>query len=231
MSDKHKPCPRCAAAMDYRLGEYQCPQCEYSEAAAPATPSTTAPGARAPAPEPWRQRTDTAASADAGIFPTGVGQQRLGAYDPPSPKYDPAPTLNKEKLIFFGVFVLRALLSIAVAGAAPAGAEGGSSAGPGGRVMWELVSLGLLAAVLFIPLAPLKWGCATYSCAVGVLGLLGTLFGALLLPVLGLLAPSAAGMGGGFLGFLGLTAGLLQGMVYLWFASILYRDMQRIQAD
>jgi hypothetical protein len=229
VSDKTKTCPQCGGVMAYRLGEYQCSQCDHVEAAVIANPVQAA---RLPAAAEWRKPREDAPGGGSSPVPGAFMQEDYGRMSTGSAKFDPAPTLNTEKLIFFGVFVARALLSIAVSAANPHSGETGLAAmGPGGAVIGELVSLVLLAVVLYIPFVPLKWCCAGYSCLMGVMGVAGLFFGALLLPVLGVMGSGSPPAGSGFITFLAMIAGILQTAVYLWFASILYRDMQRIDVD
>jgi hypothetical protein len=86
----------------------------------------------------------------------------------------------------------------------------------------EAIWLGLLLVVLFVAFVPLKWGCATCSCISAVLSFIGLFLAA---GVMMFLAP-----GSGVEGFFGWVLGLANAGVYLWLASVLYRDLQNLGA-
>jgi hypothetical protein len=211
VSDKSKTCPQCGGAMAYRLGEYQCGQCDHVEPA-------VSPGPSLPAAAEWRKPPQDTRSADAGFAAGSFSQRDYSRPSAPGAKFDPAPTLNTEKMIFFGVFLAQSVLSIAVAGAFVSADPSVTVTRPGWLALEELVSLGLLVVVLYVPFVPLKWCCASYSCAMVVLVLAGLFLGELTFPPLGL-------------DYLLLLVGVLKTGVYSWFASILYRDIQKLKGE
>ena len=203
-----RQCPNCSTTMEYRLGEYQCPSCEHTEKAEILSgPATSGPGLRQPAAtlqnyDPQAGRQDF------------IKDYRLDTG--PSPDYDPSPGLSNEKLILLGLFLVQALVNIfSVAN------QGGQTAG-GTSLSTVLLMQGgtllMLAVVFFVPFIPLKWLMATLSCLVGMLGALGLIMGLLALTFFGSL-----------LGLLAWLAQLLNVGVNLWIASVLYRDIQKMQ--
>jgi len=86
----------------------------------------------------------------------------------------------------------------------------------------EAIWLGLLLVVLFVAFVPLKWGCATCSCISAVLSFIGLFLAA---GIMMFLAP-----GSGVAGLFGWILGLANAGVYLWLASVLYRDIQKLGA-
>jgi len=238
--------------MTFRLGEFECEQCGHVITAQDpsAEPKTSGPGFRQPwqpaAPasgadrgKAWPTHAPPAAPPPVSPAPYSRSSTPPGVFAAP-PKYDPAPTLNTEKTILIGVFLLKAVVNVlsvaaqpvdpelAQIGVSPVLAQMGS----------ELVHLGLLAAVIFIPFVPLKYGCAFYSCCVGTGTIVMLILSAILMQFIGLffagLLPgfsSALSAGSTLPAVAGWILGLLNAGVNLWLASALFRDIQKIQAE
>ncbi len=90
-------------------------------------------------------------------------------------------------------------------------------------VLREGVWLVMLSVVLFIKFVPLKWCCATCSCASAVFSIAGLFLMAGLIMLFSL--------GGGLGGALSWVVGIANAAVYLWLASVLFRDIHRTQAS
>lgn len=133
------------------------------------------------------------------------------------PDYDPAPGLSNEKLILLGLFVIQSIVRIFFA-INNSGQSSGGSDSLGVAMMWQGGTLLMLLVVFFVPFIPLKWLMATLSCLVGMLGFGGLLMGLLALTFFGSLE-----------GLLGWLVQLLNVAVNLWIASVLYRDIQKLQ--
>ncbi len=196
--------------MKFRLGEFECAECGYSEPVGKRAELEPSNGAfRPPAPPPPPSTT-----------PPPSGQ----VYRPGEPLSErrPVPQLTVEKYALMGVWLLGSVIIVAIAASAPKG-EVLAVYGVSSLLPWVIfvvvIRLTLLAFVLFVYFIPLKWCCA--SCAViSAIWTLGSLiFGA------GIAVTASAG-GGGVLSWVG---GILGAAVDLWFASILFRDIQDIQ--
>ncbi|MCH7472570.1 hypothetical protein IIA79_06425 [bacterium] len=230
MPDESKICPQCHRLMQFRLGEYECPACGYFEKETAEHPAAE----QAPRREPWQ----TPASPPAPPPPAEDGSPRLtgassiatrrsdGSREPP-PAFDPAPALDNEKMYLLGLFVLKAMVNI-FAGASvtvdPTVTQALLSPFLG-RFAAELISLALIVLVIYVPVIPLKWACASWSCLIGLLSLAGVLFGMFLIPIVSIVMPIS-----GLFSFIGILITLLNIVVYLWLASVLYRDISRLQA-
>jgi hypothetical protein len=188
--------------MEYRLGEYQCPACEYTEKSDKGSIAADQPGIRQGAAT--LQNYEAQSSYVQGL----IKDYRPSAE--PGPKYDPAPSLSNEKLLLMGLFVIQSIVRIFSAMGSP---DSLASA-----LLWQGGTLLMLLVVFFVPFIPLKWLMATLSCLVGMLGFAGLLMGLLALTFFGSIE-----------GLLGWLAGLLNVSVNLWIASVLYRDIQKLQ--
>jgi len=209
MADKTKQCPKCGAEMRFRLGEFECAECGYTEPVAKrAELEPRSEAYRPPAPPP------------PSATPPPSGQ----VYRPGEPLSErrPVSQLTIEKMALMGVWLLGSVIIVAIAASAPEG-EVLALYGVSSLLPWAIsiavLRIIALALVLFVYFIPLKWCCA--SCAVvSAIWTLGSLvFGA------GIAVTTSAGYGP----FLSCVAGLTSAAVDLWFASILFRDIQDIQ--
>ena len=201
--------------MRFRLGEFECPECLHTE-------SVTPPSARRL--EVGRSR--PAAEADETAGPAHAVGGKDYRHLTPAPAYDPSPTLGMEKRWLIALFVAKTVVNILAAAstpaAAPALAEQFGLSPFAYALVFELGWLALLAAALFTPLAALKWGCATCSCASALLAFLGLFFSAAVTLVM-----SASSLSGALQWMMGIA----NASVYLWLASVLYRDLHRAQVQ
>ncbi len=230
---KDKSCPECGGTMSVRLGQYECLDCGHAETAKPAAEEErSGPGFRR---EQWGHRASQSGEspwADARDV-TRTHQEQAAVAPPPAPaparaplKYDPAPTLGTEKLLLIGIFVIKAAVNVAVAARSGPIDAGSQAVSPiAAQLLVELISVGLMGLVIYLPVIPLKWCCATYTCFVALLSLAGLILSAVLTPLVGLFIPL-----GGLSNFAAWTLGLLNVGVQLWLASVLYRDIQKLQA-
>jgi hypothetical protein len=207
MHENSKPCPQCGAQMQFRLGEYQCQECTHTEAL------------------PWEERPE-ARGAQAGftVKPLELGEQRApnawrGSFNVKEAHVDAKPVLDAEKIGFICVFALMALIRLALSATIVKTAPGELFSAFGA----QLLNLAFLIGILYLPLIWAKWCCATYSCFTGVVTLAAGLFASAAIPMLDL---AAGGSGPGAGNFAVVIATILVACVYIWFASILYRDIQ-----
>jgi hypothetical protein len=98
----------------------------------------------------------------------------------------------------------------------------------GSSLVNQLIGIGLLAAVLYVPINFIKYIVGFCSCAYALFTLAGLLLSAVLVPLLGLLAPMASGAGMQILGVLAWVLALADVFGYVWLASRLFRDLQGV---
>ncbi len=222
MDDSSRRCPFCGSELVFRLGELECSGC--GRVAPREQPADDSPGAaRAGGPQGGAQQAPPPSRAT--IPPVRVDPQY--GYGRPPELYDPAPTLGTEKLLLFGVFVVKALVNIFAAGAAPPDANSTQFLSPvADQIFVEVFNLGFIALIFYLKIIPLKWCCATYSCFVAFMGIAGLLLAAVLTPIIGLLIPENSA----FPALVAWLIGAFNVCVQLWIASVLYRDIQKLQA-
>jgi len=213
MADKQMKCPQCGVNMDFRLGEHECPDCGHRLSGA-----RSAPGDRLTRrPDEYTTSTPQASLLDPRLMRPGRAPQ-IGP-DNAVPRVDFSPTASSEKAILLAIFIGKGLLS--VFGAVAAGGENVLAS-----VLYQVVDVAVIAAILYVSFVPAKWCCATYSCAVGVLSMIGLFLGG----ALATLAMPLMGANGGLV-VLGWIMGFAEAFVHLWLASVLYRDIQNIQTN
>lgn len=212
MGDKTKQCPKCGAEMKFRLGEFECAECGYSE-----------PVAKRAGLEPRSEAYRPPAPPPPSATPLPSGQvYRPGEH---VPERRPAPQLTVEKLALLGIWFLFSVIIVVFVAAIPDRARLAAEMGVSSLLPWVIfvvvIRLTLLALVLFVYIYPLKWCCA--SCAViSAIWTLGSLvFGA------GIAVTTSAGSGG----VLSWVAGILDAAMAFWFASILFRDIQAARGE
>jgi hypothetical protein len=218
MTAEKRNCPQCNTVMSYRLGEYECPSCGHSEIAAP-----------------QKQEADYGRPSDSVnrarlITPPGAPPPPSGGYNlggqPPADMYSPETrrasggTLLMEKNIYMGIqavatILILVLLLIASAAMGDMGGGGAVAAMGFSGFIGAAIGLGLLYWVLYGDTVWLKWAC------------LGCQSIGLVIAFVGLFANNAAiSATPGLRGFQ-LAYNLLQFGFALWFASIVYRDIQQ----
>ena len=100
MSDKSRSCPKCKAAMDFRLGQFDCPNCGHTELAEQpqAQPRTSGPGF-----QPLLSGDPTGSTANAGALAGGtLYDQNASLTGPGAARKD---SLDREKSGFFWIIV------------------------------------------------------------------------------------------------------------------------------
>ena len=232
MAEKSKACPKCSGIMFYRLGEYECNQCDHHEPAAPAKTEEK----RGFRKEAWHQQQQPPSSSPPpgtmhtpGVAPPPpAGFQAYGQPEPSATR-PVGGSLHLEKNIYFGIEAALYLLFIVVAlglGLASMGSLG-DIAGVvalviGAYSLAIFVRLAILWFVFYGTQIWFKWICG--GCT--LLGLIGTLFS--LIGVMSGPAEFADELGplpgeiGGFMWFLY----FIQAAFQFWFVSIVWRDIQ-----
>ena len=221
MDDSSRRCPFCGSELVFRLGELECSSC--GRVAPKEQPARDAAGlARSGA---WRSDPGQSAPPSRATIPPARIETQDG-YGRAPETYDPAPTLGTEKLLLFGVFVVKALVNIFAVGSAPPDANSTQFLSPvADQFFVEIFNLGFIALIFYLKLIPLKWCCATYSCAVAFLGIAGLLLAAVMTPMVGLLIPETSALPA----LVAWLIGAFNVCVQLWIASVLYRDIQKLQ--
>jgi len=228
MTEKQKSCPQCGSDMDYRLGMFECPQCGHEEEdkvlAAPAA-EATGPGFRR---ESWQRSApprpgQVPPPQSVGTIYTPGAAPPAGLYSAEPSSYNPYPSLQVEKVIYLSLTVagwlLTLIILIAASSALPSIPEVGISMGAVifGFAIAGLISVGLIWFVLFGDQVWAKYccgGCMLFSMVTSVPGFFAS-------------APSdfqVPGMGAFKVMYLALVLAF-----DLWFLSILWRDVQRLQ--
>jgi hypothetical protein len=217
--------------MEFRLGEYECPGCGNRQSAKRADPRQRefAP------PQITTQRDEAAVAVNtAHALPQTQLESLRSTRDyrklnAKPEKYDPAPGLEKEKMILFAIYVTRVVLTVALALANHKDlVEAGIAA--------DAVGLLLISVALFTPATPLKLVVAYFALVGGGLSFLLTLriwfmwllVGSMVSSRLGPLGPLVLkDVTSSFL--LVLILSLLAAALQLWLASTLFRDVHRVQ--
>jgi hypothetical protein len=161
---------------------------------------------------------------------SGIGTYRPA--EPPS-RYDPAPGLNKEKMLLLGVFVLKSVITVSIHS---------SNAGWGYAVPFlvqDAIWLGLLLLALFIPFVPLKRGCVGCSGCIALFFFIIPFTMPLMVPgiadanwilstigIIGFMLMMVRGSCILLMEYLSWIGVLLNVGVYLWLVSVLYRDIR-----
>lgn len=219
-------CPKCGTQMNFRLGEYECPQCGHYEAQIkeaqqrdetsgpgfkqPWQPGGTRPGAVVPPPP-----------ASGTIFQPGQqirtgpgGSTVIGG----APQFELYPSLNMEMGIYFGLHVAVTVAIIIVAFAFGGMFAGLSSsfnmsaihALLGFLVLVFLVRLSVIWFVLYGSVIWVKWCCGGCT-LIGILGAIPSIL------AVGTTAHDSP------------LVGLADVALSIWFLTIVYRDIQRRQ--
>ena len=210
--------------MSFRLGEFECSQCGYSQPVEQPTEEHTVsgPGFRK---EQWQREQPPAGLTQA---PPPPSERAYGGFTPSATvrgRANFSPTGNTEKMILLGVFLVKAIVNVMVATTVDDPDLPGTYI-VGAQILGELFNLGIIIAVFYIPWIWSKWCCATYTCAVGALSLGSLLLSAFFLPFVAMLVPT-----GGLTVFAAWLVRILNAGVYLWVASVLFRDIHQIQAE
>ena len=243
---QQKHCPRCGSAMAFRLGTYDCPQCEFSEPAA-AEPLQSAPpqdygGVRrarllvppesAVQPDP-ASTLQQAATHGAGFFQRGVVPPS-GLHGYVEPELFRQRTVNEaldvEKHVYYSITVISvvgsALFQMLMLSAIPPLPYGSPrSLLHLALLLAAALVLGLYWIVIYSSWIFAKWGC------IGLTGLfmLVTVIAGLAFMLNSewweLLVFNTAGLGAAYI----VISFLLQLGWNAWLISILYRDIQRIE--
>jgi hypothetical protein len=241
MTAETRMCTECKVLMDHRLGQFECPKCGRIERSAPVDPAAAPPPPPRPSAAGPTSRHDPGAKyrqnappagvptpGDAAMPPSGPigygGDAPIGyGYTPPPPKRgDP---LRLEKILFLCLqgasvaFVL--IMAPSIQDTLRQLARDSTRVTPevgvfitkvmSAIIYGGIVGLILYALVFFLRETWLKWSC------IGLNGCTG------LFLVLGML------MGVGFASSGGVSA-LIQLAILAWLISILYRDIQNLEA-
>ena len=249
MAGKTRPCPQCGGKMSFRLGEYQCTSCDYTELQSPREEAPAGgrsmaqrwqpPGAAPQAPPSPSAFIGTGQSGSEGMPHLGYGAGAL--WEEAKPEH--IDSLLNEKHVYFAVSVVLTLLymvSNAITGAmmgaqaASGAAASGSTAPPVGLTMTSMlggslfiygVALLLTWWVLYSKEVWAKWsciGCTGIYLAMLVLGTMGILS---LLQISSTVSNTPeAGIARGLFIFMM----LVNIAWYGWFVSILYRDARQL---
>jgi hypothetical protein len=231
MDEQKRFCSACGTPMEFRLGQFECPNCGRTEAAAPAADgvnrgqSASGPGAWDPGAQYRAQQPPPGMAPPpppAGYSPSGYAPP--GGYGGgPGAGRDPLRTV---KFIYLGVLLvwnicvavfLPAIRKMMLASLPPPTAGGPDlttmmSGMMGMAAVMGFIGTGVQALVLFLREVWLKWTCLGCNGCALLLALVGA-FGSL----------AAAGHGHPLFNILGVVLGG-------WFVFILYRDIQNVQS-
>ena len=226
MSSKDRNCPQCRAAMDFRLGQFECPSCGHTELIEQPTQEEKSSGPGFKREQQWGGsggRTNVppgvAPPPAAGTVFSSESSHTFGREDSTPPKYH--SSLQTEKHIYFGLNVLGHLVNIGGVGSSMG--QDGAAAGFGVVFTGAIVGNLLLAYVLYgSELWPKQccMGCTGFQ----VLAYLGSLFfiGTLQRDINALNQFEDLMLAGGF-AFLFVFIGVATSAWLIW---ILYRDAQ-----
>jgi len=222
--------------MAYRLGEFECLQCGHSEPAVSAAAKRGEPPAdyggvkraRLIVPPPSYAPPASQSRFDASSLPSTHGMTWT-EYQSDVPEAAVSDPLRTEKLAYIGLQTLLVILS-GVSALSPSTGDAPAAISPGVEMLLTMVlTLALNWLVLFGTTIWLKWacaGCVSLQVLGGVIGLL------IIMPLL----TGAIGVGGaGNPALVGFAASLIIGIyaaalaINVWFVSILWRDIQRLQ--
>lgn len=223
MSDKSRSCPKCHTAMDFRLGEFNCPNCGHTELAAQPKQERQSSGPGIRGEQQWGGGQAIPPSVPPPPDTPGVtwGQPRSGAHLEPSAQFSPqggsVDSLIIEKYIYFAIHLVAGIIFTIMAAFGIANFmpfPGGTlTAVIVGLIFAEAIQLGIIWFVLFGSAIWSKWCCG--GCAViGVLGGLGTALG------ISNAAQASSGPGDAIIGTLQLA-------MNIWLITILWRDIQQ----
>jgi len=231
MTEESKTCPQCGGEMSFRLGMYDCPQCGYSEERPAGAAGPGRPQADGGPREAWHHPSPSRRGYDAPTMALKAGDRSSTLYsggissaeDLPYDEDDRRPSRGREKVYLLGFFLGKGLFNILIAVTLIGGRDWGVV---GSSLLSQLIGIGLMALVLYVPIGFIKYIVGFCSCAYALLILASLILSAVLTPLLGLLLPFAAGVGLQLLGVLGWVLSLADVLGYLWLASLLFRDLE-----
>ena len=221
MSDKSRSCPKCQAAMDFRLGEFDCPNCGHSESAAQPKAERKGSGPGFRSEQQWGGGQAIPPSAPppptTGTVYSPEVSHSFGSEETALPKYH--SSLQTEKHVYLALAVLGSLSS-AFGSTSGLGLGGGAMAF-GGSIFSSLIGLFVLAFVLYGSELWAKNCCMYWTAFQAVLTILGSFFLHSFITQSGSTLGQGSGLHAGLVIFFGVLIGLAS---MAWLIWILYRD-------
>lgn len=151
MSDQSRSCPKCHEAMDFRLGEFDCPNCGHTESAAKPKAQSKGSGPGFRSEQQWGGSTGKP-NVPPRVAPPATGtvyspeeSHTFGKEESRSPK--PHSSLQTEKHVYFGITVLGSLVN--VLSSTFSHGLGWSVMGILENLFWAFIGLAVLAFVFF----------------------------------------------------------------------------------